>query len=273
MVIPQLILSGVFVNFDKMNPDVSSVSGVPFYGNVVTARWAFEALAVNQFCYNDYETLFYVYDKSKSQCTYYKDYWVPAMRSYLNRVSNPTPQLARNPEEINRLFALLQGEIERNAHMFPDIAPPRSDLFAAGLFGQAAYNLVNNYLEDIRKYSMTRYNKTDMALDRFRRQFSAYYLDSLRMECHNTSIEDLVTSTSDKFGSVIVEYNGRLWQKNDLVFQDSEDAFSAPLYMPHKTLWGMRIDTYVFDILMIWILNAILFLVLISGRLSKWMLK
>lgn len=273
MVIPQLILSGVFVNFDKMNPDVSSVSGVPFYGNVVTARWAFEALAVNQFCYNDYETLFYVYDKSKSQCTYYKDYWVPAMRSYLNRVSNPTPQLARNPEEINRLFALLQGEIERNAHMFPDIAPPRSDLFAAGLFGQAAYNLVNNYLEDIRKYSMTRYNKTDMALDRFRRQFSADYLDSLRMECHNTSIEDLVTSTSDKFGSVIVEYNGRLWQKNDLVFQDSEDAFSAPLYMPHKTLWGMRIDTYVFDILMIWILNTILFLVLISGRLSKWMLK
>ena len=98
MVIPQLILSGVFVNFDKMNPDVSSVSGVPFYGNVVTARWAFEALVVNQFCYNDYETLFYVYDKSKSQCTYYKDYWVPAMRSYHNRVSNPTPQLARNPE-------------------------------------------------------------------------------------------------------------------------------------------------------------------------------
>ena len=35
----------------------------------------------------------------------------------------------------------------------------------------------------------------------------------------------------------------------------------------------MRIDTYVFDILMIWILNTILFLVLISGRLSKWMLK
>ena len=59
MVIPQLILSGVFVRFDQMNPDTSSATSVPTYGNVITARWAFEALAVNQFCYNGYEVLFY----------------------------------------------------------------------------------------------------------------------------------------------------------------------------------------------------------------------
>jgi ABC transport system ATP-binding/permease protein len=49
LVIPQLILSGIIVKFEELNPSLSSPSRIPFYGEIITARWAYEALAVYQF--------------------------------------------------------------------------------------------------------------------------------------------------------------------------------------------------------------------------------
>ena len=44
LIIPQLLLSGVIVKFDKLNPSISSQNFVPFTGEVMTSRWAFEAV-------------------------------------------------------------------------------------------------------------------------------------------------------------------------------------------------------------------------------------
>ena len=59
LVIPQIILSGVMVKFEKLNPNISSPVSIPFYGEFITARWGYEALAVKQFIYNKYEKQFY----------------------------------------------------------------------------------------------------------------------------------------------------------------------------------------------------------------------
>lgn len=273
MVIPQLILSGVFVKFDKMNPDLSAVTGVPIYGNVIAARWAFEALAVNQFCYNPYEMMFYRYEKAKSQCSFYKDYWVPTMRSRLNRVTKNSHDPSHDPEEIAATLELLHNEIEVHSPIFPDIKAPKATMFAQGIFGPASYNVVNDYLDQVRKFNVARYNKTDEALDNFRKRFSAEELDSMRRKYHNQSIADLVTSPSGYMSEVITEYKGRLYHKSDYVFQNTDDAFMAPLYSPYKTFFGVKIDTYVFDILVLWFLNLLLLVVLLDGRLGVWLRK
>lgn len=273
MVIPQLILSGVFVRFDKMNPDMSSATGVPFYGNFITARWAFEALAVNQFCYNDYETLFYKFDKSKSQSSYFKDFWVPAMKSNLDKVTINSSKAESDPTEIQRVLKLISDEIETNAELFPDIEKPGAEMFTSGLFGPAAYNVVYQYLEDVRQYNVLRYNKADIALDKYKQQFSAAQLDSLRSNYHNTSIADLVTSPSGILTEVITEYDGRLWQKNDQVFQNTEESFRAPFYSSYKTFCGVMIDTYLFDVLVIWVINGVLLMFLLDGRVASWLRK
>ena len=53
LVIPQIILSGVMVSFEKLNPKISSPTSIPWYGAIITARWAYEAVAVYQFKNND----------------------------------------------------------------------------------------------------------------------------------------------------------------------------------------------------------------------------
>src|SRR6056297_898747 len=74
LIIPQIILSGVIVKYEKLNPDISNPKNIPFYGEIFTARWAYEALAVFQFKNNAYEENFYLLDKVMSKADYKRNY-------------------------------------------------------------------------------------------------------------------------------------------------------------------------------------------------------
>ena len=70
LIIPQLLLSGVVINFDKFNPTVSKPIGVPVVGEVMASRWAFEAFMVTQFRDNKFEKQFYNYDRTIAESDY-----------------------------------------------------------------------------------------------------------------------------------------------------------------------------------------------------------
>jgi ABC-type multidrug transport system ATPase subunit len=270
MVIPQLILSGVFVKFDKMNPDFSSVTSVPAYGQIITSRWAFEALAVNQFIYNEYETQFYQYHKTKSQAAYYKDYWVPTLKNVMGKALKATEKNDRALAQ-DRLN-LVRNELKIPQHQFGDLKMPKDELFTAGLFGQAAYNSIMEYIENIRKFNVQRYNKADKAEDQYIKQLSPSELQTLKMNYMNKGLEEFVSSKGS-LSEMISEYDGKLWQKTDLIYQDTDEFLSAPLFSPYKNVAGYKIDTYLFDIIVIWVQNTILFLALIGAwfnKLARW---
>ncbi|MFZ0282818.1 MAG: ATP-binding cassette domain-containing protein, partial [Bacteroidales bacterium] len=86
LVIPQIILSGVLVRFEKLNPNISSPVTIPFYGEMITSRWGYEALAVKQFIDNKYERNFYVFDKSISEARFKKDYWNSKIKGNLDKI-------------------------------------------------------------------------------------------------------------------------------------------------------------------------------------------
>ena len=245
-----------------MNPDLSSVTNVPVYGQIITSRWAFEALAVNQFIYNDYETLFYKYHKTKSQAAYYKDYWIPTLK---NNMSKALKAYEKNDKTFlqNRL-TLIHNELSEHQHQFGDFKTPREELFSAGLFGQAAYNAIMEYIENIRRFNVQRYNKADKAENTHIKMLSPAELQHLKMNYMNKNLEEFVSSKG-ALSDMISEYDGKLWQKTDLVFQDTNESINAPLFSPYKCVAGYKIDTFLFDVIMIWVQNTILFLALIGG--------
>ena len=72
IIIPQLLFSGVFVKFDKLHQgNFTSSEFVPVIGDMMPARWSFEALAVEQFKNNKYEKDFFKYDMEISQNDWY----------------------------------------------------------------------------------------------------------------------------------------------------------------------------------------------------------
>ncbi|MCK7529737.1 MAG: ABC transporter permease [Marinilabiliales bacterium] len=88
LVIPQIILSGIIVKYDKLNPTISSPVSIPVYGEIIAARWGYEALAVDQFMNNRFEKQFYQYDKVISIAKFKKDIWYNEMKSILSRLES-----------------------------------------------------------------------------------------------------------------------------------------------------------------------------------------
>ena len=72
ILIPQLLFSGVMVKFDKLNPSIVVHNSVPVIGEMMVTRWAYEAMAVNQYITNNYQKHFYDFDKEKSICDWNK---------------------------------------------------------------------------------------------------------------------------------------------------------------------------------------------------------
>ena len=112
LIIPQLLLSGVVINFDKFNPRVTKPYGVPLIGEVMASRWAFEAFMVTQFKDNKFEKQFYDWDKTVANAEYKRIYYIPALESKLAYCLNNRSQwkITRNPKMIAAL-ALIKNEI------------------------------------------------------------------------------------------------------------------------------------------------------------------
>lgn len=269
LVIPQIILSGIIVKFEKLNPAISSPSRIPWYGEIITARWAYEALAVYQFMENKYEKMFYPYDKLKSISDYKKLYWY-------NDLKNKVDFIARNyndPEksqDVQDDLTVLIHEIGHEMKMNPKVKMASFPALAERKFTPEIQKDAREYLETVKQYYIKLYNAADKKRDeiineQMNKDKEAFI--QLRRDYMNDRLEEFVTNSneSEKF----VEYKGRLIQKMDPIFLDPESKLiKAHFYAPRKQLFGKYYSTFVVNLLVIWIMTILLFFVL-KYRLLK----
>lgn len=277
LIIPQLILSGVFISFDRLNPSISSPERIPLYGEIITARWAFEALAVAQYTSNEFDKDFYSYEKLKSQAKYRKEFWIPSLNNHLRKIINQTnEEHATSHEQITYSLRLINKELGKHHQLYPN----RSGQLTLLSNEQSGYNLdsVDNYLQYLKNYYKTLYNKADNRLDDKIKQLTSTEEDRLiyleaKSKYHNNDLERFVTNSNNFFSNKIIEYDGELWQKIDPIYQDPESLFlKAHFLAPTKPFGQRKIDTYYANTIVIWVINLILFLMLylraLPGMLS-----
>jgi ABC-type multidrug transport system ATPase subunit len=263
LVIPQLILSGVIISFDKLNPAISSPSKIPWYGEIITARWAYEALAVHQFTHNDYEAIFYDYNKVMSDADYKKNYWVKTLMnkvSYCQRnYTNPVMQL-----KVKEALAVLRNEIEKEME--------HNNRVPFILLSQLNYEKINeqvltetdNYLAQLNNYYLKRFNRANNLRDELINSFQETKEakeDFLKLKRENTN-ENLTTFVRNSNSlERIIEWKGQLVQKIDPIYLNPENEFiKAHFYAPNKKLFGYYVDTYWINILVMWVYNLLLYL-------------
>ncbi|NJM14499.1 MAG: ABC transporter permease [Bacteroidales bacterium] len=83
LLVPQMLLSGSIVKFDKLNKHFTNQEHVPIAGNIMVSRWMYEALLVHQFLYNDYKKHFVDIEKAESDLSYMSNYYLPEIESML----------------------------------------------------------------------------------------------------------------------------------------------------------------------------------------------
>ena len=122
-IIPQLLFSGIIVPFDKLHPYFSSKSEVPTIGNIMASRWAYEAMAVNQFKDNEYEKLIYQDKKDMSFANWKKDQWESTLETklssfYRNHQNQNLDELKQ--KQTRRDGQIIINEIKKELTYFPE---------------------------------------------------------------------------------------------------------------------------------------------------------
>lgn len=273
LIIPQLLLSGVIVKFDQLNPNFSSHSTVPLAGEVMASKWAYEALAVNQFKSNRYEEDLYPFDKQMSIADYKKNFWIPEMTKKVDHVARNLDSISLRPD-LKKDVRLLHDEIEYEMNFTGNILPFKSlDKVKKDEFDGAMASEIRDYLKTLNKFYVKAWNdannkkdKLVSAMNQTDEQRAAYL--ELKLDNFNENLSDLVRNKNDL--KKISEMNGRFIQRADPIFLDPQSNFlRSQFFAPRKKLLGVFIDTYWANLLVLWLMSISLMITLYYDVLKK----
>ncbi len=270
LVIPQIILSGIIVKFEKLNPNLSSPVSIPVYGEFITARWGYEALAVKQFKDNKYERQFYKYDRAKSKGNYIKNYWYVELKGKLDEIMNDLNRGVRD-DDFNNNLLLVSNEIRKEMANFPGVNFEYAGYLVPEKIDKDIVAAAVKYIESVRQYYIAYYNNANNRKDSLLNNLDTIKNEGpveLRNRYFNKSLEDLVTNKDETIKAI--EYNGRLIQKQDPIFIDPEYKFiKAHFYAPRKQVFGAYVDTFIINVIVLWVMTILLYLALYFRLLKK----
>ena len=278
LLIPQLLLSGVVVKFDKLNPWLSNEAVVPLVGDLMASRWAMEATMVAQFKDNEFEKIFYNTDKKISDARYKKLYFLPKLYSKLDYCFN---RLDKTDTGDNNNMAynmgVLRNEIKKELKIigenkFPDVVKLYPETFNADIFIST-----QKFLDALKTYYNSKYNQAVAEKDAILRKITGNpemkkQFERLRETYSNESVSNIVRNITEQ--NRIVERDGRLIRKLSPVYMTPVDPvnildFRTQFYVAEKYFAGKFFPTPVFNIVFIWLMSIILYATLYFDILRK----
>jgi len=259
LVIPQLLLSGVIVKFDKLNPVITLQDKVPVVGEVMASRWAYEALAVHQFKDNKFEKQFYKLDKELKVVEFKKNFWLAKLREKLSSSQNYINDETKKEDIINN-FELLRNEISREIIKNKEVKFNDLDKLYIDKVNPTVFANAKNYLFELNNFYLQKYKKANNDRDALASKLnkdkeSKDLFIEMKDKYTNDALSDFVKDKNEM--NKIIELDNRLIQRADPIYL-SPDNFRAHFYAPEKKIFGIYIDTYWVNIMMIWIMSIVL---------------
>jgi ABC-type multidrug transport system ATPase subunit/uncharacterized tellurite resistance protein B-like protein len=273
LIIPQLLLAGVVVKFDKLNPTLSKVGSVPLSGEVMASRWAFEALAVNQFKNNKYEKNFYKFHKSISIAEYKKDYWIQKVESKITKIDNALKEGKTLPEMKDDI-TLVHNEILKESTLNAKIKTEIYKQINTKDYNNDVVNEIKDYFKNLREYYINVGNTARAKLDYVNVSMQKTAEDrknysNLKAHCDNENLNSLVKNSTEL--NRCIEKDGKLIQQIDPIFEDPTDSKlgRAHFFAPRKNFLGTLYSTYWFNICVIWLMTVVLIITLYFDVFKK----
>ncbi|MBX2899860.1 MAG: ATP-binding cassette domain-containing protein [Cyclobacteriaceae bacterium] len=275
LLIPQMILSGVLFDFDKLNHLLSNKGKVPLVADLMASRWAYEAMAVYQFKNNEYEQPFFEFELAESRA----DFKAAYLADELHARNQQLIDWVHAPESISQSNLTIHKNIIYFTLLNEPFQEGLENLDLKAAFLTEGYTLetgktLEAYLARYKKYYQQQYNKNAERIEKLMNFYEqqGYHIQDEKNKYYNESLADLVRNV--KTPERILEYNGRLVQTIDPIFQapnlHSPFAYRAPFFIATKNLLGYEIATYFFNLLIIWLLTTAFLIILYFEWLRKF---
>jgi ABC-type multidrug transport system ATPase subunit len=271
LLIPQLLLGGIIVKFDKLNKSLTSYEYVPVIGDLMTSRWAFEALIVEQFKNNEYEKSFFALDQKISNLEY-------SVR-FNNELRNILTKTLRDiTTQKNQALALqnlniLNEQIEKLQLAVPGIRYNVTKKLDINSFDESMAAGIRKYLGQLDSYynqnKSDAVNERNNLLEKLTSQLGGdEAMLKFKNDYYNSSLVDLATNKRDLFP--IMRYNDRLIRKFEPVYMIPASRIGrAHFYAPVKIIGNRTFDTLSFNVIVLWIMSALLYFTLYFDIIRK----
>jgi ABC-type multidrug transport system ATPase subunit len=274
IIIPQLLFSGVMVKFDKLHQGrFTSVAFTPLIGDIMAARWSFEALAVEQFKNNRYERNTFRFKLEKSQNYWYSSFLIDALQNDLWR-SYHYRDSTEYRDASNKNLRKLNYYINHLTHLtgFNDEPENVKGFLNTGHIDSTVNGDVKRYLGKLGGQFRLEFKKYRYLEDSVNRLIESNIGEgefiNLKNNYYNKQLENYVLDRyrTDQY----IETNDRIIQKYEPGYMKPLSNYGrAHLYAPYKLIGNIKIDTFWFDLLVLWIVSALLYIVLYFNLLQK----
>ncbi|MEK6783114.1 MAG: ATP-binding cassette domain-containing protein [Bacteroidota bacterium] len=283
LIIPQLLLSGVVIKFDKFNPKVGTPKEVPLMGEFMVSRWAFEAYMVTQFKDNPFEKQFYQYDKEKALATYKRVYYIPELESKLSYIAGQQIKWNDIKEDnpVKVALDILKREIENELKVVGRDKLPEVDRLVIGKFNSSVQDSTSRFLSKLKRYYNKRLMKATDTEEMLVEKLTSppndlVTYEKMRKDFQNKAVASMVENSNNEIK--IVEWQGELVQKVYPIYFDDHRPrhafdFRGNFYIPTKHFAGLTFDTLYFNISMIWVMTIIFYATLYFDLLKRGVVK
>jgi len=270
ILVPQLLLGGAMIKFDELHKTLTKRIYVPIIGDLMVSRWAYEALAVEQFKYNDYEKDYYEFDRIISHSSYQSSFLIPRLERKIDEtislITNGDTVAARKNLRLirNEFKGLDERDDNHPFNRFNDLEPK--------YFTQNTSNSAINYINSLRKkYQSMQQKANDDREEVYKKHIETYGQEEtlrIKEDNYNKNLANLVLNRDEL--TKVFETGDRYIQKKDPIYMQPDSNYGrAHFYAPIKILGTWRFDTLWFNLMMIWGITAVLYLALVKDTLRK----
>ena len=245
IIIPQIIMSGVLVKYDKLNPSILTQLGVPVIGEFVTARWAFEGLAVKQHLENEDHRTFGTYDKLISQAQFKRNFLIPELKSEARSLKGGEKSVLISTE--------LKKEMGRNPGLIQDLKDYNASIAALEKFYGKVLSIA--------------VSKKDSLVETYLEINGDGAFRMLKQSYYNESLSDFVRNNDNP--KKMLTLTDQIVQMSDPIYKDNSDRFFQSHFLASKKdVLSFLMDTYWANLIII-CLSIVAMYVLLYYRILK----
>ena len=258
IIVPQILLSGVVVNYNKLNNLVASKEFVPFVGDIMASRWAYEALMVTQFDHNEYQKNYFEVEKQESNDKFKLLFVLPELKKTLYSLKSLKGSEIKNHQDD---LKLLYHEIKllKNSEYsdyFSGVKYSYPEILQTG----KAISQINDILPDKLTYLS---HKKDSITNNLVSKYGGVdnYLE-FKNNYYNNSLADIVLKRKELESFEKAE--NKIIRLMEPVYQVPDSKYGRAQFLSSsKLLFGIKIDSMLFNMLAIWVMSFLVYVLLI----------
>ena len=275
IVVPQLLFSGVMIPFDRLNNMFENPEIVPFIGELMPSRWAYEAMAVHQFKGNKFTREFYKIEQDRNNAIFQADL-LRELRVILDDVHYTFGTSGGSiPESRERSLALIQNELSKLSTTGVVASFGELKNFSPTGFSEALYRTATDSLRKVTDFFSDQRNSADRQIGALKTSLIVEWggeesFNEMKETYTNKRLEDMLLNKAQ----FVVEWKNQYVRKASPIYHIPKSKTArAHLYAPVKRVGPFYVDTYWFNLLIIWFSGLQLYVILVYDllrRLANW---